>query len=194
MIKDVLLWESGSLIGEFFRAHPNVGELSKFFISTSRKSSFLNGDRFVYMKLNPNVTPPIAPIIKIGGYACRVQYSSLNLVCERCKCQGHSGDIIKCDAYHAEQTNVHYITRGILSNFGICKMNFEGIDFLSSEHGYQWNACVESMRDDLAEEVIQSTTPRDAKRIASDIKTPYSNWHKIKYNVMERVLQEKGQM
>ena len=48
------------------------------------------------------------------------------------------------------------------------------------------------MRDDLAEEVIQSTTPRDAKRIASDVKTPDSNWHKIKYNVMERVLQEKA--
>ena len=51
---------------------------------------------------------------------------------------------------------------------------------------------VESMRDDLAEEVIQSTTQRDAKHIASDVKTPDSNWHKIKYNVMERVLQEKA--
>ena len=132
------------------------------------------------MKLNPNVTPPIAPRIKIGDYSCRVQYSSMNLVCERCKGQGHrTEDIIKCDAYQAEQTNVHYITRGILSNFGICKM-------------YQWKACVESMRDDLAEAVIQSTTPRDAKRIASDVKTPDSNWHKIKYNVMEIVLQEKA--
>ena len=186
VIKDFQLWESDSLIGDFFRAHPNVGEFSKIFRSTSRKSGFLNGDRFVYMKLNPNVTPPIAPRIKIGDYACRVQYSSMNLVCERCKGQGHrTGDIIKCDAYQAEQTNVHYITRGMLSNFGICKTNFEGIDFISSEHAYQWKACVESMRDDLAEKVIQSATPRDAK-------TPDSNWHKIKYDVMERVLQEKA--
>ena len=144
VIKDLPLWESDSLIGDFFRAHPNVGEFSKKMRSTSRKSSFLNGDRFVYMKLNPNVTSPIAPRIKIGDYSCRVQYSSMNLVCECCKGQGHrTGDIIKCDAYQAEQTNVHYITRGILSIFGICKMNFEGIDFISSEHAYQWKDCVE---------------------------------------------------
>ena len=53
VIKDFPLWESDSLIGDFFRAHPNVGEFSNFFRSTSRKSGFLNGDRFVYMKLTP---------------------------------------------------------------------------------------------------------------------------------------------
>ena len=112
----------------------------------------------------------------------------MNLVCERCKGQGHrTGDIIKCDAYQVEQTNVHYITRASSAT-----LNFEGIYFISSDHAYQWKACVESMRVDLAEEVIQSTTPRDATSIASDVKTPDSNWHKIKYNVMERVLQEKA--
>ena len=70
---------------------------------------------------------------------------------------------------------MHYITRGILSNFDICKINFEGIDFISSELASQWKSCVESMRDDLAEEVIQLNIPRDAKRIASDVKTPDSN-------------------
>ena len=54
MIKDLPFCESDSLIGDYFRAHPKVGEFSIMFRSTSRKSSFLNGDRFVYMKLNPN--------------------------------------------------------------------------------------------------------------------------------------------
>ena len=31
VIKDFPLWESDSLIGDFFRAHPNVGEFSKKF-------------------------------------------------------------------------------------------------------------------------------------------------------------------
>ena len=71
-------------------------------------------------------------------------------------------------------------------------MKFEDIDFISSEHAYQWNACIDQLRDDLAENVIKSKTPREAKEIASAVKETDSNWHKIKYDVMERVLKEKA--
>ena len=56
---------------------------------------------------------------------------------------------------------------------------------------YQLSACVEALRDDFAEGVMKSTTPCEAKNIASTIKMPDSNWHDLKYGVMERVLQEK---
>ena len=192
VIKDLPLWESDSLLGDFFRSHPNVGEFSKIFRSTTR-NKFLNGDRFIYMKLNPNVVPPIAHRIQIGEYDCRVQYSSMNQICERCKRHGHkTSDTKKCEAFEPSQENVHYITNGILSNFGECNMKFEDIDFMSSEHAYQWNACIDQLRDDLAENVIKSKTPREAKEIASAVKETDSNWHKIKYDVMERVLKEKA--
>ena len=71
-------------------------------------------------------------------------------------------------------------------------MKFEDIDFITSEHAYQWSACVEQLRDDLAEKVIKSKTPHEAKYIASPVKSPDSNWHSIKYEVMERVLHEKA--
>ena len=124
------------------------------------------------MKLNSNVVPSIAPRIQIGEYYCRVQYSSLNQVCERCKRHGHqTSDTKKFKAFESNQENVHYITKAILSNFGECNMTFEYINFISSEHTYQWNACVEELQDDLAENVIKSKTPREAKEIASAVKT-----------------------
>ena len=116
-----------------------MGEFSKIFRSTTR-NKFLNGDRFIYMKLNPNVVPPIAHRIQISEYYCRVQYSSMNQICERCKRHGHkTSDTKKCEAFEPSQENVHYITNGILSNFGECNVKFEDIDFISSEHAYQWN-------------------------------------------------------
>ena len=145
------------------------------------------------MKLNPNVVPLIAPRIHIGDYYCRVQYSSMNQICERCKRHCHkTSDTKKCEAFEPSQENVHYITNGILSNFGECSMKFEDIDFISPEHAYQWNSCFEELRDDLAEKVIKAKTPREAKDIASVVKNSDSNWHKIKYEVMERVLNEKA--
>ena len=71
-------------------------------------------------------------------------------------------------------------------------MKFEDIDFISSEHAYQWNACVEELRADLAEKVIKAKTTREAKNIASAVKNSDSNWHKIKYEVMESVLNKQA--
>ena len=193
-IKDWPIWEDDSLLTEYLRAHPNVGEFSKIYKSTSRNSKFYNGDRFVYVQLNPNAHPPIAPRIKVGDFSCRVQFSSMNAVCERCRKQGHhTHDTSKCEAYEAEQPNVHFFTQGILSNFEPCPVTFQGIQFITSEHAYQWSACVEDLRDDLAEEVIMSKSPLEAKKIASAVKSDSSNWHKIKFSVMEKVLRSKAE-
>ena len=192
IIKDWPIWENDTLLIEYFRAHPNVGEFSKIYKSTSRNSKYYNGDRFVYIKLNPNVHPPIAPRIKVGDFSCRVQYSSMNVVCERCRMQGHhTHEISKCEAFEAEQPTVHFFSRGILSNFDPCPVTYQGINFKTSEHAFQWSACVEVLRDDLAEEVIMAKSPHDAKKIASSIQSDHTNWHKIKYGVMEKVLRAK---
>ena len=76
----------------------------------------------------------------------------------------HTKDTDKCPAYVAQQPGVHFFSRGILSNFEECPLKFEELDFRSSEQAYQWSACVEALRDDLAEEVMKSTTPREAKK------------------------------
>ena len=55
----------------------------------------------------------------------------------------------------------------MLSHFDKCLIQFEGTDFVSSEHEYQWSACVEDLSEDLAEEVMKAKTPSEAKCMAS---------------------------
>ena len=126
------IWENDTLLIEYFRAHPNVGEFSKIYKSASRNSKYYNGDHFVYMKLNPNVHPPIGPRIKVGDFSCRVQYFSMNVVCERCRMQGHHTHEIS--KYEADQPTVHFFSRGILSNFDPGPVTYQGINFKTSKH------------------------------------------------------------
>ena len=62
-----------------------------------------------------------------------------------------------------------------------------------NEHAYQFRACEEHLRADLAEQVLKAKSPRMAKHIASQIKDqdPTSNWNLIKYDVMREVLMAK---
>ena len=69
-------------------------------------------------------------------------------------------------AYITHQPGVQFVNRGILSNFDDCPLKFEDVDFRSSEQAYQWSACVEALREDLAEEAIQAA-PND---------TAYKRW------------------
>ena len=52
----------------------------------------------------------------------------------------------------------------ILSNFDKCSVKFEEIDFTSSEQAYQWSACVEELREDLAEEVMKANILLESHR------------------------------
>ena len=61
------------------------------------------------------------------------------------------------------------------------------MEFATSEHAEQWRACIEALRDDLAEKVYKAATPREAKLIGNEIKHETSKWHTIKYDVMKEV-------
>ena len=75
----------------------------------------------------------------------------------------------------AEQPNGHFFTQGILSNFEPCPVTFQDIKCITLEHAYQWSACIEDLRDDLAEEVITSKSSLDAEKIVSAVKSDSSN-------------------
>ena len=55
----------------------------------------------------------------------------------------------------------------------MCPLTFD-----SSEHAYQFRACEQHLRPDLAEKILHANTPRDAKSIAAVIKKldPSSHW------------------
>ena len=60
--------------------------------------------------------------------------------------------------------------------------------FPTSEHAYQWRACSEHLRDDLAEKVVNAKSPKDAKQTASEDKMNGSWWNNAKYCIMREVL------
>ena len=49
-------------------------------------------------------------------------------------------------------------------------MTMENIPFPTSEHAYQWHACMNHLCNDQAEKVMCAKTPREAKQITSQIK------------------------
>ena len=199
IIKDLPLWESNALVSDFFKSQPHIKLTSEVMFSkarndtTKRSSSFLNGDRFLYVQAG--LDPPLPANIKIGRYTCRVWRSTKkSMKCMRCASTDHNTkDTNKCAAYVSKHKDTLVFTRGVLSNFDKCTVEMDGMKFMTSEHAYQWRACTEALREDLAEKVISTKFPIDAKNIAAEIKSddPNSHWNVIKYDVMREVLQAK---
>ena len=199
LIKDLPLWEPNSLVSDFFKEQSHIKPTSDVMFSkarnnnTNRSSTFLNGDRFLYVQ--SGFKPPLPANIKIGKYTCRVwRPTKKSTKCNRCASTDHNTmDITKCDAYVPKVDNTLVFTRGVLSNFDRCAVEMDGLKFVTSEHTYQWRACTEALREDLAEKVIAAKFPIDAKKIAEEVKddNPKSHWNVIKFDVMREVLQAK---
>ena len=157
---------------------------------TNSASSFLNGDRFVFV--NNDIYPPLPKSVPIGGYSCRIRHSSQIQNCVRCRSSSHrTDDHAACPLYTEPREDVVAFSGGVFSNFNKCKMTLDDMEFVTSEHAYQWRACTEALRVDLAEKVYKAATPREAKLIVNEIKHEAMNWHTIKYDVMKEVLRAK---
>ena len=93
--------------------------------------------------------------------------------------------------YGGPPDNYILFRNGPFSNFHYAPMTLGSTRLSTSEHAYQWRACIEHMREDLVEKVVQCKTPKEAKTIASIVKSADSSWADIKYNVMKYVLISK---
>ena len=195
VFKDLPLWEPNSLISEYIKTMPQLTAtsddvyFSKARNDTRGSSSFMNGDRYIFIKGNDD--PQLPDKIKIGDYTCRIWYSSRKLTCKRCGGNHKTDDTTKCNSYVDPSPNsIYTFSYGPFSNFHKSEVKMENMVFPSSEHAYQFRACEEHLRDDLAEKVFKARTPRDAKDIATEIKSndPESPWNQKKYNVMREVL------
>ena len=196
VFKDLPLWESSSLIEDFLKTLPHVGEFSQVYLSkardnkTNRQTQYLNGDRYVFLKLDPENPFPTKCVL--GGYPVRIWYAAQRVKCKRCGKSGHKTDSKKCPQYiESPPENYVLFKNGPFSNFSAIPVVQGSTTFSTSEHCYQWHACTEHLRDDLAERVLRAQTPREAKTIASEVKQKDSPWDEIKYSIMKNVLISK---
>ena len=68
-----------------------------------------------------------------------------------------------------------------------------GREWTTSEQAYQWKKMMEHGYIDFAEEIIASTTARDAKNIANRVPSyKLTNWEKKqKTSIMKKILEAK---
>ena len=80
-----------------------------------------------------------------------------------------------------------------MSNYFPCRMKMHNIDFLSSEHTYQWRFLQYIDKADMAEEVLKAPTAAEAKSIASRVpRHLHKDWHSIKKSVMKEIMHIKA--
>ena len=94
-------------------------------------------------------------------------HPSQQLKCKRCHDVGHRAhNIDLCPAYITQQdkSTIFWIDTDVLSNFYMCYMSMFNNQFRSAEHAYQWCKCTYFELYDMAEQVLGSKTPRQAKQ------------------------------
>ena len=158
---------------------------------TSGTSSFVNGDRILYVKTGFDTIPEN---VQIGEFKCRIWYPSRRKICDRCQQNHLTSNTDVCAAYREDLPEIVVFAKGPFSNFANCKMIMDGHLFPTSEHAYQWHACMEHLNTELAEQVMNAKSPRDAKQIAAQLNGDASlcDWGCIRYEVMKRVLIAKA--
>ena len=141
----------------------------------------------MFIKIDP--AHPIQSKCVLGGYQCRIRYPTQQIKCKRCSLYGHKADSSACKLFIESPPDNYILFRnGIYSNFSPAPVVMGSTTFPTSEHAYQWRACSEHLRDDLAEKVVNVKSPKDAKQIASEVKIPGSWWDNAKYDIMREVL------
>ncbi|HEV7702183.1 MAG TPA: NADAR family protein [Candidatus Paceibacterota bacterium] len=74
-----------------------------------------------------------------------------------------------------------------LDNFSAYVVEIWGKKFPTSEHAYQWKKYSDT-HPDIAEEIFNSTSPSQTKKIADANKGITPEFHKIKVKIMEEIL------
>ena len=201
VIKDYPMWEPNELVLKSIKSFAGLKLMSNDVMyskarqnGTTAVSPYFNGDRFIFAE---RPVPQLPDRVKIGQHLCRIWYASKNVQCIRCGGAHYTNDDSKCAAFSEPRDDIEVFADGPLSNFTRCevKMNDGKLSFITSEHAYQFRACEEHMRADLAEKIYKVTSPFQAKSIATEVKddNPDSKWNQMKLSVMKEVLTAKLQ-
>ena len=201
VIKDLPATIPPDRILSFLKGYPHVTIRSRVLYAKERLageelSPFINGDRIIYV--TADVSPPLPKETVICGHHCRIWHPSQKNFCKRCANHGHrTVDTDVCEAYEPDcLVSAWRGDNNPLSNFYRCTITHDNVTYKSSEHFYQYEFCMFMKEHDIAQEVLNATTPKEAKQVASQLKTSkYSDqlakWAKIKISVMDFILRAK---
>ena len=148
------------------------------------------------MYIKTGLRRALPSVVDINHNQCRIFHPLQEKSCSRCRYMGHCRQNTEvCNAY-TENSDIIPIrsANNVMSNFYQCVVTLDGIDFKSSEHAYQWRLAKHVGRDDLAQCILESNTPGQAKEIASQIpRHLFGSWHADKLHVMQEILFAKAE-
>ena len=201
VIKDLPATLSPDRILSFFKGYSHITTRSRVLYAKERlggeeMSPFINGDRLLYIK--PNVNPPLPLETVICGHTCRIWHPSQKNFCKRCATHGHRTiDTEMCESYDPDCVVAAWrADNNPLSNFFKCSISHNSLVFKSAEHFYQYELCMFMNRSDIAQQVFDASTPKTAKEIAAQLKTPgnterLAEWANINLSVMAYIMKVK---
>ena len=198
VIKDLPATTPPERVLAFLKGYPHVTTRSRVMYAKERiggeeLSPFINGDRIVY--ITADVSPPLPKETVICGHHCRIWHPSQKNFCKRCASHGHRTiDLDVCQSYEPDcLVSAWRGDMNPLSNFYKCTVSYGDLNYKSSEHFYQHEFCNFMNRHDVAQEVYDAPTPKEAKMIASRLKIAdnLAEWDKIKVSVMDFILRVK---
>lgn len=204
VFKDIPLCDPNGdeLILAYLRSHKQIkiaGPLcsTRYTIKGKKSTPFLSGERSILVQAD--FSPPLPGNTQMGKYNVRVSHRSQKVFCQRCCTDDHhrTSDVSVCPSYRHDdvQTVAFRGDYNIMSNYFITDVVVYGKHFRSAEHAFQFRKCDISKRDDLAQQILTSSSPSAAKRIASGLsKNELQRWHKDKLHIkiMYEVLHAKA--
>ena len=108
---------------------------------------------------------------------------SQQMSCQRCRRLGHhTSETDKCDTYIEDPEIITIRSpQYVLCNYYPSPLKVFGTEFITSEHAYQWRFLKHIGEDSLAQEVLESSSPSDAKAVSSMVpRHLHKNWHSVK--------------
>ena len=152
-------------------------------------SPYFSGDRIIYAK--EGFWPVLPKLLRIDGEPCKLWHKNQEIHCKRCESHEHRTiDYDNCPLY--VQNPDSYVFKSNddpLSNFYSCKLSVFDHEWSSVEHPYQWAKMMSIGNNTLADEIVRSTSAKQAKSIANRV--PFyelDDWNSKKITVMKDIL------
>ena len=161
--------------------------------SAGRLTPFLSGERLVYVK--GKFTQAMYTIATINNYKCHVWHKTQKNSCGRYRKMDHTtSQAEKCKAFLCEENVITVKSHQfVLCNYFPCRMRIFDNEFSSSEQAYQWRYLKYIGMDELAQEVLEASSAKEAMDIASRApRDKHNNWNSIKVCVMREILHAKA--
>ena len=196
-VQDLPLDVESKDIEALIMSFPGVKLVSSIHYGTAkdpngRWTDFKTGDRYCYIQAP--VTIPLPRTSRVGNIPCRIYHRSQRVLrkrCRVCSTDGHKEGTAECPNFVPEQDCViPFRYPMVFSNLYACDMQYDGQNFRSLEHAYQFTKAKTSGNMEMAEKIKNAKTGKDAMKIGEEIGEDEA-WDLVKKNVMTSLVNEK---